>query len=147
MAGLPGEDGCGRQPADGVSGSRMADNGLPNCMVFPFLAREASILKEKVPYPVGALLQNIQRLKQLMALPKTVHRFHATRPLAEQYQSEVVVFLLTLNLKQEAAKEAMSILDNREGCSAARVVGLRMLPERPQRQPLTEQLQNGLKPK
>ena len=73
-----------------------------------------------------------------------VQRFHATRPLAEQYQSEVVVFLLTLSQKQEAAKEAMCLLDKMEGCSAASVIGLRLRPERPHRQPLAEQLQKLL---
>ena len=48
------------------------------------VAKEVTILKEAVPYPVDTFYRDVQRLKQLLVLPNVVHRFHATRPLAEQ---------------------------------------------------------------
>ena len=107
--------------------------------------KEVITLPEAVPYPAQQLLEDLRKLTILIDRPGVIHRFHATRPMAETYQSEVLVFLLTLSQKRESAAATMQLMDRLAGCSAGRVIGLRLRTDRPTRQPLAVQLDKLIK--
>ena len=69
------------------------------------------IKKEIVPYPASQLSDDLQKLCHMVDIPGVIHRFHATRPMSENYQSEeVLVILLTVAQKGEIALSTRAAL-------------------------------------
>ena len=99
------------------------------------------------PLDQASLLNSLKILKQRVTVEGALHRFHATRALSETYSTESVAFLLTTchrNPDTTVAEQLYIHFNRLCNCSATRLVGMRMRPERAQRQPLAKVLTERL---
>jgi hypothetical protein len=85
---------------------------------------------------VGAL----KSLRELASKEAMIHRFHATRKLAEQYKSESLVFLLTIACRSEG-QQMHQMMEKICGCAATSIIGMRVRRDRGKRSPLSQVLQ------
>jgi hypothetical protein len=98
------------------------------------------------PVQQAAMEQTLQRLTTLLATPEVLHRFHATRPMAKNYESPSLPFCITLSGRGQLAQEAHDLLTLLSGNAALRLVGARLRPEYNKRAPLAQALQEVAEP-
>ncbi|CAE7453477.1 LINE-1 retrotransposable element ORF2 protein [Symbiodinium microadriaticum] len=101
---------------------------------------EVEIVSEGPGLTQSQLIQDLDKLLDLVTKESVVHRFHGTRPLAESYQSPALVFLLTLTLRPPHVEALQAVMGRLEGCAALRLIGTRLRRERMGRQPAAVQL-------
>ena len=76
---------------------------------------------------------------KLLSNSSLVHKFRATRPLAETYDSNILTFLMTVATRQEADQLFATMLLLTD-CNATRLMCTRIAKERQRRQPLAQVL-------
>ena len=108
--------------------------------------------KLEIPAPdLGPLLHSdlIQQLDRLLEGMDnhTLQRFHATRPLATEYQGEVVAFLLEISNRGNPCQRMHHALVTLCQSSAMHLVGARLKRETQKRAPLAQKLMEMLQSK
>ena len=93
------------------------------------------------PLTHTAALTHVQTLQEMVVLPNVLTRFRSTRPLAKDSKGEVVPFLLSLSLRQTQAGRCHEALMALSGCACLKLAGLRLRPDRGQKQPLMKELE------
>ena len=69
-----------------------------------------------------------------------VHKFRATRPLAETYDSNILTFLMTVATRGQEADQLFATMLLLTDCNATRLMCTRIAKERQRRQPLAQVL-------
>ncbi|CAE7653167.1 unnamed protein product [Symbiodinium sp. CCMP2592] len=95
----------------------------------------------QIPLAHSLVVQNVERLIHLVEQDALIHKFHATRPLAQQYQSDILTFLLAVGNRGEAADQLYSTLLGLCNNNCTHLIGVRLCRERVRRQPLAKVLQ------
>ena len=107
-------------------------------------------LLEKVedaePLLQSQVLTSLVHLQDTITAPHVLQRFHSTRRMAEKYQGETVTFLLSVGLRDPRASQSWGMLSTLCGCSASKVLGLRIRESRMDRQPLLKVLAERFPP-
>ncbi|CAE7870851.1 unnamed protein product [Symbiodinium sp. KB8] len=88
-------------------------------------------------------LSHMQTLQEMIVQPNVLTRFRSTRPLAKDPKGEVVPFLLSLSLRQCQAEKCHSTLTALSGCACLKLAGVRLRPDRGQKQPLMKELEQA----
>ncbi|CAJ1424866.1 unnamed protein product [Effrenium voratum] len=107
---------------------------------------------QQIPSPAKAPMSfeqahaTMQKILSYIPREHLIHKFHSTRPLTSNSSGENLVFLLAVSTQGSDAAELHSLF--RELCYSAclKLVGLRLRPERMDRQPAVQQLQQQLGP-
>ena len=109
--------------------------------------QEVTVDLSRAPVQQAAMEQTLQRLTALLATPEVLHRFHATRPMAKNYEAPSLPFCITLSGRGPLAQEAHDLLTLLSGNAAPlRLVGARLRPEYNKRTPLAQALQEVAEP-
>ena len=95
--------------------------------------------QDKQPMGGEALLQDMQKAITLLSA-ETLHRFHATRPMAEHYESENISFLIQVSLRGENAQFLHQHLGVLSHCAAVFLMGAKIRPEKIQRSALAQRI-------
>ena len=66
----------------------------------------------------------------------TLHRYHATRPLAETFKGPSVCFMLEISLRGAHAQKMYQALSSLAQCAAMKLMGANLVRERIKRSPL-----------
>ena len=82
----------------------------------------------------------IQRIFELISMEGLLMKFHATRPMAQTYKSEVLPFVLMLSNRGAHTDELHSLFHTLCNNACLSLVGIRMRPDRMKRQPLAVRL-------
>ena len=97
----------------------------------------------KTPIPHARAIDVLKGILVLLS-PDTLHKFHATRPLAEQYESEMISFLIHVALRGDLSEQLYRQLLQLEHSSTLFLMGARLRRERIQRSPLANHVANLL---
>ena len=89
----------------------------------------------KTPTPRARAIDVLKGILVLLS-PETLRKFHATRPLAEQYESEMISFLIHVALRGDLSEQLYRQLLQLEHNSVMFLMGARLRRERIQRSPL-----------
>ena len=89
----------------------------------------------KTPIPHARAIDVLKGILVLIS-PETLHKFHATRPLAEQYESEMISFLIHVALRGDLSEQLYRQLLQLEHNSIMFLMGTRLRRERIKRSPL-----------
>ena len=98
---------------------------------------------ETPPLSHTAALTHVQTLQELVVQPNVLTRFRSTRPLSKDPKGEVVPFLLSLSLRQSQAGKCHEALTALSGNACLKLAGLRLRPDRGQKQPLMKELEQA----
>ena len=79
----------------------------------------------------------------MVVQPNVLTRFRSTRPLSKDPKGEVVPFLLSLSLRQSQAGKCHEALTALSGNACLKLAGLRLRPDRGQKQPLMKELEQA----
>ena len=90
------------------------------------------------------LLPRLEAFVQWLPVPFLVHRFHATRPLAEHYTGKSICFLLELSMRADHSTEAFHLLAEMAETTILDVMQSRLRRSTLQRSPLATELQKQL---
>ena len=105
-----------------------------------FLMWDATQQKD-IPHPTlepmthASVLQAVQTLLD-NASDLTLHRYHATRPLAETFKGPSVCFMLEISLRGAHAQKMYQALSSLAQCAAMKLMGANLVRERIKRSPL-----------
>eukprot|EP00439_Symbiodinium_sp_Y106_P014883 s9371_g2.t1 len=92
------------------------------------------------PLKVEEVKEALDTLILKVKEPLVVARYHATRPLSEQYQSPTLAMLLEVGLRTDAAHETWKLLRKLSQSAAWVAAGAFIRPEKIQRSPLAQKL-------
>ena len=92
------------------------------------------------PLKVDEVKEALDTLILKVKEPLVVARYHATRPLSEQYQSPTLTMLLEVGLRTDAAHETWKLLRKLSQSAAWVAAGAFIRPEKIQRSPLAQKL-------
>ena len=92
------------------------------------------------PIPHTHMLKDVARLLTLLPT-NLVQKFHATRPMAAEYQSNTLTMMIMISNRGQPADELYGLLRGLCDSCALRLVGARMRPHRQRRQPLAQALE------
>ncbi|CAE7331261.1 unnamed protein product [Symbiodinium sp. CCMP2456] len=95
---------------------------------------------KRPPLPHADIKAAIHRIFELITVENMLHKFHATRPMAEKYQSEVLPMILMVSNRGPLADELRSCLVKLCDNACMRLIGARMRQDRLKRQPLAVKL-------
>ncbi|CAE7229050.1 unnamed protein product [Symbiodinium sp. CCMP2456] len=95
---------------------------------------------KRPPLPHADIKASIHRIFELITVENVLHKFHATRPMAEKYQSEVLPMILMISNRGPLADELRSCLVKLCDNACMRLIGARMRQDRLKRQPLAVKL-------
>ena len=98
--------------------------------------REAIIDTSRTPITHAQILDSVARLLKLLSDSSLVHKFRATRPLAENYESNILTFLMTVATRGQEADQLFATMLLLTDCNATRLMRTRIAKERQRRQPL-----------
>ena len=103
----------------------------------------AVVDQQKTPLPHQRALELLEKACRLSGLPDMIHKFHSTRPMAQDYKSEVLPYILRISNQKEESNTLRDILS--ADSYLLRLVGLRVRvrPMRLKRQPLAVSLQQS----
>ena len=93
----------------------------------------------KTPIPHARAIDVLKGILVLLS-PDTLHKFHATRSLAEQYESEMISFLIHVALRGDLSEQLYRQLLQLEHNSVMFLMGARLRRERIQRSPLANRV-------
>ncbi|CAE7796947.1 unnamed protein product, partial [Symbiodinium sp. CCMP2456] len=82
--------------------------------------------KDSMPVDAEDLLEQLQKAIRLLSAD-TLHRFHATRPLAENYESESISFLIQTSLRGKFLDQHLRVLSR---CAVVFLMGAKIRPEK-----------------
>lgn len=102
--------------------------------------KEAVIDTSRTPITHAQVLDSVARLLKLLSNSGLVHKFRATRPLAERYDSNILTFLMTVATRGEEADQLFATMLLLTDCNATRLMCTRVAKERQRRQPLAQVL-------
>ncbi|CAE7253108.1 Usp36, partial [Symbiodinium sp. CCMP2456] len=102
--------------------------------------KEAIIDTSRTPITHSQVLDSVARLLKLLSNSSLVHKFRATRPLAERYDSNILTFLMTVATRGEEADQLFATMLLLTDCNATRLMCTRIAKERQRRQPLAQVL-------
>ena len=123
--------------------------GLVEGTSYPFLqwdaAQKKHIRAQQEPLSHGEAIQTVTLLSQLTATPDIIGRFHAMRPLSQQYQAEVVPFLLQVQNRNAESQQFYLGMRRLCRCSLMHLIGATMRPSRLGRSPLAVQIEKILR--
>ena len=102
--------------------------------------KEAIIDTSRTPITHAQVLDSVARLLKLLSNSSLVHKFRATRPLAETYESNILTFLMTVATRGQEADQLFATLLLLTDCNATRLMCTRIAKERQRRQPLAQVL-------
>ena len=92
------------------------------------------------PLPLTEVLGT---LEQYLPIPGVLTQFKATRQWSEVHRSEVMQFLLSLNLRHEEAHRRYRNFDRLSGNSVMKLLGTRLRPELGQRSNIARELEDA----
>ena len=92
------------------------------------------------PIPRTHMLKDVARLLTLLPT-NLVQKFHATRPMAAEYQSNTLTMMIMISNRGQPADELYGLLRGLCDSCALRLVGARVRPHRQRRQPLAQALE------
>ena len=95
------------------------------------------------PLPHGKALQAMEMLIE-HTNGQVIHRFHATRPLAQEYAGDMLEFKLEVSAKGQAPMQAHEALASLTNSSLWLLIGARMRPESLKRSALAKRVQQLL---
>ena len=95
---------------------------------------------EPHPHHHAQVLDSVARLGKLLSNSSLVHKFRATRPLAETYDSNILTFLMTVATRGQEADQLFATMLLLTDCNATRLMCTRIAKERQRRQPLAQVL-------
>ena len=98
--------------------------------------RDVSVTPIRIDEAMGTLAELIALIKE----PLVVARYHATRPLSEQYQAPTLTMLLEIGLRTSAAHTVWSGLNKLAQSALWVAAGAFLRQERIQRSPLAQKL-------
>ncbi|CAE7274028.1 unnamed protein product [Symbiodinium sp. KB8] len=98
--------------------------------------REAIIDTSRTPITHAQILDSVARLLKLLSDSRLVHKFRATRPLAENYDSNILTFLMTVATRGQEADQLFATMLLLTDCNATRLMCTRIAKARQRRQPL-----------
>ena len=81
------------------------------------------------------LVKRLELLTDWLTNPTLVHRFHSTRPLADQYSGKYITFLLELSLRDFRSADAFQLLTEMSETSILDIMKCRMKRATLQRSP------------
>ena len=104
-------------------------------------------LQKDVPCPDMGPLPNSQAVQALEVLlehacGQVIHRFHAKRPMAQTYKSDMLEFMLEVSLKGTNPVRVHEALGTLCNSSLWLLIGARLRPELPKRSELAKKLQH-----
>ena len=102
--------------------------------------KEAIIDTSRTPITHAQVLDSVARLVKLLSNSSLVHKFRATRPLAETYDSNILTFLMTVATRGQEADQLFATMLLLTDCNATRLMCTRIAKERQRRQPLAQVL-------
>ena len=102
--------------------------------------KEAIIDTSRTPITRAQVLDSVARLVKLLSNSSLVHKFRATRPLAETYDSNILTFLMTVATRGQEADQLFATMLLLTDCNATRLMCTRIAKERQRRQPLAQVL-------
>ncbi|CAE7626253.1 unnamed protein product, partial [Symbiodinium necroappetens] len=94
----------------------------------------------KPPLPHAQAEATIQRIFELISMNGLLMKFHATRPMAPTYRSEVLPFVLMVSNRGALADELHGLFSTLCNNACLSLIGVRMRPDRMKRQPLAVKL-------
>ena len=97
---------------------------------------EGIIDTSRTPITHAQILDSVARLLKLLSDSSLVHKFRATRPLAENYDSNILTFLMTVATRGQEADQLFVTMLLLTDCNATRLMCTRVAKERQRRQPL-----------
>ncbi|CAE7198217.1 unnamed protein product [Symbiodinium microadriaticum] len=95
------------------------------------------------PQSHATILQAVQTLLEL-ASDQTLHRYHATRPLANTFTGPSVCFMLEVSLRGAHAQKMYQALSYLAQCAAMKLMGANLVRERINRSPLATRIHKML---
>ena len=93
-----------------------------------------------VPLPTEEVTKGLMDLIVLAKTPLVINRFHATRPLAQEYESQVLPMMLDVGLRLKEADKMWEILRSMSRSAIWVAAGLYMRPDRLQRGALAQRI-------
>ena len=94
----------------------------------------------KPPLPHSQVEATVQRIFELISMEGLLMKFHATRPMAPTYRSEVLPFVLMVSNRRGLADELHNLFSLLCNNACLSIVRVRMRPDRMKRQPLAVRL-------
>ncbi|CAE7242293.1 unnamed protein product [Symbiodinium sp. CCMP2592] len=95
----------------------------------------------KTPVAHSKILDAVAHSLKLLGDSSLIHRFRATRPLAETYESNILTFLMLVSNRGQEAENLFSTMALLTDCNATQLMRTRFAKERLRRQPLAQILQ------
>ncbi|CAE6965421.1 unnamed protein product [Symbiodinium sp. CCMP2592] len=95
----------------------------------------------KTPVAHSKILDAVAHSLKLLGDSSLIHRFRATRPLAETYESNILTFLMLVSNRGQEAENLFSTMALLTDCNATQLMRTRFAKERLRRQPLAQVLQ------
>ena len=95
------------------------------------------------PQTHATILQAVQTLLELVS-DQTLHRYHATRPLAATFTGPSVCFMLEVSLRGAHAQKMYQALSTLAQCAALKLMGANLVRERINRSPLATKIHKML---
>ena len=104
-----------------------------------------SALQKDVHHPTMEPVSHTQIVQAVQTLLEnatdhTLHRYHATRPLAETFTGPSVCFMLEISLCGAHAQKMYQALTSMAQCAAMKLMGANLVRERINRSPLAVQI-------
>ena len=104
-----------------------------------------SALQKDVHHPTMEPVSHTQIVQAVQTLLEnatdhTLHRYHATRPLAETFTGPSVCFMLEISLRGAHAQKMYQALTSMAQCAAMKLMGANLVRERINRSPLAVQI-------
>eukprot|EP00439_Symbiodinium_sp_Y106_P005297 s635_g1.t1 len=88
--------------------------------------KEAIIDTSRTPITHAQVLDSVAPLVKLLSNSSLVHKFRATRPLAETYDSNILTFLMTVATRGQEADQLFATMLLLTDCNATRLMCTRM---------------------
>ena len=114
-----------------------------NCFKWNPEIRAQEVCKDQAPLSHTEVVKQLDFLEQHIAEGNNLAKFGCTRPMAEAYQSEVVPFHITIGMRGQTADACHQALVMLTGSSALKLLGLRIRPGRPVRQPCAKYVEEA----
>ncbi|OLP94343.1 hypothetical protein AK812_SmicGene23647 [Symbiodinium microadriaticum] len=118
--------------------------GAPPCWTYAkwdATKRESILDTSKPPVTHSKVLDAVARSLTLLGNSNLIHRFRATRPLALEYEANILTFLMLVSNRSADADQLFSTMELLTDCNATQLMRTRFAKERLRRQPLAQALQ------
>ena len=118
--------------------------GAPPCWTYAkwdATKKESILDTSKPPVTHSKVLDAVARSLTLLGNSSLIHRFRATRPLAQEYEANILTFLLLVSNRSAEADQLFSTMELLTDCNATQLMRTRFAKERLRRQPLAQALQ------